>query len=314
MSRSTEEKIRITALAVQWLHRLEAEPGETTADEFSEWLHASPAHLESFLKQSEIEEALRQGQARRSLDIRPLERRTSVSRTAPRWFSAFGAAALLVIGLWTWRTAQPVEHHTEAAHSVVYFSGGSNADLYPDTQLSARSVAGFSRINVDRGGGKFHVRHRPWQRFQVKAGDVLITATGTAFNVLRIDDRVGVFVVEGNVRVDGRAQRVMLSRGQSTSVSADGVIGDVYASAPSLTPGPQYLNDVTLAAIADTINRRNLSPQIVVKGAARERRFRGYVGLDDPEAWVAALATYSDLKIERERGRVTIHGSEQARP
>jgi ferric-dicitrate binding protein FerR (iron transport regulator) len=65
MTSRDDEKTRITREAVQWLHRLQADPAQETADEFNEWIGASPAHLKAFLLQAEIEEAIRRGQGRR---------------------------------------------------------------------------------------------------------------------------------------------------------------------------------------------------------------------------------------------------------
>ncbi len=97
-------------------------------------------------------------------------------------------------------------------------------------------------------------------------------------------------------------------KGQSTDISAQGVIGIIKSARPTPSAGASPSINVSLASIAADINRRNRLPQIVVEGAARQKQFRQPEGLDDPEAWIAALQTYPDLKIERRGSEVFIRG------
>ncbi len=320
-TRPEEDDTRTTAQAIEWLHRLEAEPRQETADEFAVWLKASPLHLPEFLIQAEIDETLRRARARRG--SRQVESAAThevyfpaaavIGATRPRRVLALLAVLMLLLVVWICSNVQIGAYRTGAVAAVVQLSGGSRATIFPNTQLSEKSLAGFSHIEVTRGGGEFHLRHRLWQRFRVRAGSALITAMGTDFNVLlRPNDRTGVYVTAGDVRVDGSFQRIRLRQGESVEVAPNGVIGNIQAARPAHaaaaggSAAQREWSNRTLAAIADEINRRSRLPQIEVIGPARERRFRGDVPLDDPQAWVNALATYPELQMDRQPEKVTI--------
>jgi transmembrane sensor len=92
---------------------------------------------------------------------------------------------------------------TATATAAVRFSDGSMVTrLESDAQVSVIE-AGPERIitSVERGQISAEVTPRPSRVFRVIAGQVVVEALGTAFTVERLDERVGVSVRHGRVRV-----------------------------------------------------------------------------------------------------------------
>ncbi|MET0593563.1 MAG: FecR domain-containing protein [Polyangiaceae bacterium] len=121
-----------------------------------------------------------------------------------------GLAAVTAIAGLTWGTIGFRSHRASSeapalasASTAVRFSDGSLVTrLDPDAQVSVIE-AGPERIitSVERGQISAEVTPRPSRVFRVVAGHVVVEALGTAFTVERLDDRVGVSVVHGRVRV-----------------------------------------------------------------------------------------------------------------
>jgi transmembrane sensor len=104
-----------------------------------------------------------------------------------------------------------------AASSSVRFSDGSMVTrLEPDAQVSVIE-AGPERIitSVERGQISAEVTPRPSRVFRVVAGQVVVEALGTAFTVERLDERVGVSVRHGRVRVTWLTGSGELGAGES---------------------------------------------------------------------------------------------------
>jgi transmembrane sensor len=90
-----------------------------------------------------------------------------------------------------------------ATSAGIRFSDGSVVTrLEPEAQVSVIE-AGPERIitSVERGQIHAEVAPRPSRIFRVVAGQVVVEALGTAFTVERLDERVGVSVRHGRVRV-----------------------------------------------------------------------------------------------------------------
>lgn len=313
MPTNSNENDRVTAEAVEWVQRLDVTRGAEIEDQWAEWTEKSPLHLPEFLIQRQIEmgmQHIRAQHAAMPIVLMP------VAATAPKrsnwvgWGSLAACLALLtptLIALWMWRTTPPQMHSTGSTGEDVVLADGTRVNIYPDTEMSARNLSRYSKITVDRGGARFRLTHRLLQRFQVRAGAALITATGTAFNVLRANGNTGVYVVEGSVQVEGSfRQRKTLAAGESTTVSADGVIGNVLPPIPESEFGPRDFEDETIEQLALEVNRQNMPPRVVVMDAIGKRRFLKITGIEGPESLIQKLGAYPDIKIERQGNVVKI--------
>jgi transmembrane sensor len=149
-------------------------------------------------KDTEIGLAILRGRLRRRVSAR----RTGVALAA---VAACGGLAWGTIG-WRSRMAVPeiaaVATAASASASVRFSDGSMVTRLEPEAQVSVIE-AGPERIitSVERGQISAEVTPRPSRIFRVVAGQVVVEALGTAFTVERLDERVGVSVRHGRVRV-----------------------------------------------------------------------------------------------------------------
>lgn len=89
--------------------------------------------------------------------------------------------------------------------STVTLPDGSVATLNTDTVLRVSYNGAARGVRLVRGQALFEVKHGQKRPFEVYAGDRVVTALGTVFDVRLQGDRVKVALVEGRVRVQKRA-------------------------------------------------------------------------------------------------------------
>ena len=90
--------------------------------------------------------------------------------------------------------------------STVTLPDGSVATLNTDTVVRVSYTKAARGVRLVRGQALFEVAHGKPRPFEVYAGDRVITALGTVFDVRLQGDRVKVALVEGRVRVKTRAE------------------------------------------------------------------------------------------------------------
>lgn len=241
--------------AAHWHERLAATPGDAALRAaFEAWRAADPAHAAAF---AEIvaAHALARGAGetpamlvlRHETLARLVVPRRSRSRLRPAIAAGLAAAML---GALTWQVLPPLPG-TEtieparpaaviAAASGVYRTGvgerltltladGSTAVLNTGSRLRTAYTAGERRLVLEQGQALFEVAKERGRPFVVSAGDQLIVAHGTAFDVRLARDEVKVALIEGQVTVkprtaakaqgvDLRPRELLVARGTATSV------------------------------------------------------------------------------------------------
>jgi transmembrane sensor len=137
-------------------------------------------------------------------DASALPNRRSVAIPRLAWLT--GIAALLVLGVTTWRGAfrsTPVgeSYVTNAAmQRSLALRDGSVIDINVDSELSVEFTARERRLFLRKGEAHFQVAHDSARPFVVTSGDVSVRAVGTAFDVRLASKTVEVIVVEGKVQ------------------------------------------------------------------------------------------------------------------
>lgn len=174
---------------------------------FARWLAESESHRRAY---REVEAfwlnlgPLREAAAPELAAARAYLGRAQRRRKSFRPGLALAASLLLLAGvapmgrIWldngVYRTAKG-----EQAHIVL--GDGTRIDINTDSEL--RVAYGWSRREVilERGEALFTVTHDAEKPFEVQAADGRIRDIGTQFNVYRLEDRVMVTVLEGEVSV-----------------------------------------------------------------------------------------------------------------
>jgi transmembrane sensor len=193
--------------ASQWLLRMQ-DPKRTDA-ELNEWLRWIDADPENFAEFERLQRDWKDLDALKGDELAPTPRQKSVAwRRA--WALAAGVVALAVaVGV-----AQYLRAPSSAPGQQLAAATTSRAATLPDGSKMILGVQ--SRVNMDFNGPKrqldlssgeayFKVRHDKARPFVVQAGEVSVTAIGTAFDVRREHERVTITVEEGTVEVSSRA-------------------------------------------------------------------------------------------------------------
>jgi transmembrane sensor len=201
-----------------------------------------------------------------------------------------------------WQGAQWTTRETNESATRIPLTDDSTIQLYQHSEVRFRDFLGRPEAELLRGGARFKVERNDLRRFRVRSGHTTITALGTEFNVLRLNGRTGVYVINGVVRVQSDRALADLTPGAAVSFSENGQM-EVLQPEATMTNG--FLT-ASVRIIAAELNRRQRLPRIVVEGpVAAGRRFTSSFSLDQPEHWVQALERDPSLEIVR-RGNVVI--------
>lgn len=212
--------------AARWLVRLRESPDdERLVAEWLDWCDAEPENLDSFQRVQDtwqtvgdvrpVRNASRLAKQRTKLSLSPRGRgpHRRLTPHASRYLARAAAVAFLLFGgAALWLVAQPFGGETlstaVATHASSDLPDGSHIELGALSRVRVKYGERERRVVVNAGEVFFEIAHDPARPFVVDAGDVTVTAVGTAFNVHRHDERVVVTVSEGRVRVQSDAGRI----------------------------------------------------------------------------------------------------------
>jgi transmembrane sensor len=185
-----------------------------------------------------------------------------------RWALAASLAALVVGAVATWKLSTPSSEpesvvYTAPAdrHRTVHLNDGSELALAADAVVAVSFTEALRAVALERGQTYFEVEKDAGRPFVVHAGEVRVTAVGTAFNVVRSEQAVTVTVTEGAVEVarivvgNEIATPVRVSMGERKIIAFSGPTeGDVRATTP--VAGTGWRNgrvEFTGATLADVL-------------------------------------------------------------
>lgn len=219
------------AAAIRWISIIKT-GSMTPVDQaqLQNWLAENPCHKEEFDLMNNIWDCAD------VLENDPLVRReTAATHKQPywgslkRWSGRFGSGhslmtrlaftsmmVLLATVLW-WAAHQkdrPALYRTPIGQQLtVALVDGSTAYLDTDTKMTTLFTETSREIELISGKALFYVVHEKRRPFIVKAGDIIVRAVGTEFNVYRENsDRISVTVTQGSVRIIRAGDRQDLHR------------------------------------------------------------------------------------------------------
>jgi transmembrane sensor len=201
-------------------------------------------------------------------------------------------------------------------HRDVKLGDGSTIQLGARSSLSVTMSERYRTVVLNSGEAAFSVAHDTARPFNVMAGNGMITAVGTAFNVRRRDDdQVVVTVTEGVVQVtpnvvdpkgelpalgasaaSPRQQR--LERGQQISYGEDGKLSSMQTvddNAVTWHDGRLHYRQEPLRNIVPDINRYSRKPIVLGDRAAGDLLFTGTVFERDIDEWIDNLGSIYPL-------------------
>lgn len=313
--------------AAQWFARLQ-DPG-VSVDEmlaWQRWMRADTRHALAFQGMEEAWQALEHASAER---IEALSRAHTSAPT--RFMSPLPlalAACLLCIAvaltLTLWQ--RPLVLQTAIGENRTYpLTDGSRLTLGGDTRVEVRFTDTQRHLKLKHGEALFTVAPDIQRPFIVRAGNATVTATGTAFNIRRRNDRTLIAVVEGKVRVEpesllapvdwlrtDQAARhpVELDAGQQTTVQRSEVLTAVHLDNPAAITAWQrgllsFHGEPLRYALQD-VNRYTPKPIVAGSPEVGEIRITGTVMSDKVGEWIDSLEHAFGLHAAEESERIVL--------
>lgn len=315
--------------AAHWLTRVQ-DPGLSLEDslEWQQWIGADPRHRQAFAR---LEQVWDQPWA-------VLQTPYTTPAAAParwkRWRPAAIAASLaavLVGALIVFAMQSPdVSYGTRVGENrTVLLDDGSTVVLGGASELVTSFGAHERRIVLKRGEAFFKVAKEPARPFRVAAGDAVVTAIGTEFNVRRGSERVIVAVLEGRVKVSqpegflrvaarrltpGAEPRIAeeqsLEAGDETVVQADSIqpkrqLGPA-SSATAWQSGQLAFRQEPLKYVLEDVNRYATTPIVLGDDSIGDIRITGTVIGTSVEGWVQGLEEGFGLQALNEDGKIVL--------
>jgi transmembrane sensor len=306
---------RLDDQAARWLVRMQGSDRERFRPAFERWLAASPAHAEAY------EEALISQQAGGLLERSEVgrSRRLPEARKArvPLRYALAGAAlafAALAVLLLTSAYVPPspstgremANYSTRAGQQVwLDLPDGSRMKLGGSSVAEIAFTKSARAVRLKSGTARFSVAHEE-RPFRVFAGEALVVARGTVFEVSLGGGRTTVSLIEGSVEIsrpaasrasDGRIPVTRLRPGQRMT------IGDpprrASASAASAAPDLLEFDNTELSSAVAEFNRRGADPIRLGSREIGRLRVTGAFRAGDSEAFAQSLATAFRLRVER---------------
>lgn len=262
-----------------------------------------------------------------------------------RWLSLAASVVAVAIGVAfnvpSWLASSTQEQiqtfsTQRAQQRSVELADGSVVTLGARTEIDTRITATERVVVLNRGEAWFEVAHEKRRAFKVLAGDGVITAVGTEFNVRRdLDgalDRITVTVGAGIVNVEstrditqtsvsdgqstnpGEWRLARLVKGQELTYSRGGERGavkhvDVEAAAAWKEGRLEYIHQ-PLGAVVASVNRYSDKPIVLADDSVAAIDFSGTIFEGQVDEWLRALETAFPIQIAESDDRILIRSSD----
>jgi transmembrane sensor len=322
--------------AAHWLAALKDNPTPDCHAAFTRWLNESPAHAHEFALAQEVEDRLQRFHRQRRVDLEALIERARQEQRAERrrsWITRIAASVALLAFLssgvvFLHDTAE--NYVTEDSQRLIELDDGSVVAMNRDTRLRVSFSDATRDLHLERGQAIFKVRRDPRRPFRVHAGNTVVEAVGTQFDVRVGADRTTVAVIEGVVQLKpvSVAERAIehellaleiprITAGQLVSISNEarhaGRVEQVRAIDPTAIaawrqPAEQLqFKNEPLGEIANELNRHNAAPKLRIEGdALRERRFILVLRNSSPQSLLNYLALDPRLEFVHDGDDIVI--------
>lgn len=336
-----EEDASIAEQAYDWFVQL-AESGTVDRSAFAAWLKASPRHVGEFLAVTAVHRQYENIDPSRHIDVDELLNSTQdnvvsigqpgMRRPLPlsqrrRW--AFGLAATIVmaavagwfvlLGPFSGR-----DHYRNAVGEIRSFELNDGSVIYLNTQSEVRTHLSkrAREIELVSGEALFKVTRDPSRPFRVTAGNTVIQALGTQFNVRRQGQNATVAVLEGAVRIvsgSASARPSDLVAGQGAYIAESGNVTRLpevdEAKVTAWRERRLLFENDSLADIAAEFNRYNDKPHFRIEGSdVAAMRFTGVFDAEAPESFIRVIGGVGKIMAERRGDEVVIRAQGDSRP
>lgn len=304
-----DDDIELQALA--WRDRLEDDRSAATRRAFEAWRAADARHAEAFDQQGQLAVGIR------AANWRGVMPQASV-RPARRWLGyglagmAAAAVALLLvaphgatIGVPSTLTIAAMPPLTEARR----LQDGSLVLLSAGAQIAADRAGDPRAARLVRGAARFLVFHDPAHPFRVTAGERIVTARGTVFDIALTATGARVALIEGRIDVTqamgatDTARVVTLRPGEALSPGAERPVAAVAAPEPITWV---EVDSMTLGDLLTIAARSNGDAIGLAEPSLARLRITGRFDLSNPVTLAGKLAAALDLRVTRRGSRTEL--------
>lgn len=350
------ERLQRLRAASEWLLRLQtAKPTEGAIDEWLRWCDAHADNFGTFQRlqrswqdldalkpqaralrvlSSATREELKQGvlleQERHQLrDALPSRKASGpdpefmgngLRRMAWALAAGIGVMALAVVAFHVaWKPPAPAVWDVDAAliNRSATLPDGSKMILGAQSRVNMNFEGPQRQLALSTGEAYFKVRHDKARPFVVQAGDISVTAIGTAFDVRRGPGEVIITVEEGVVDVSSQA----LGRRPATWRAEAGYqvtysLRDRSASIASVDASAElawrnselaYVRE-PLPSVVEDLNRYSSQKLVLGDAKVSELRFTGTAFASAVQDWATGIAQIYPVEVRKtESGEIVLH-------
>jgi transmembrane sensor len=302
------------------LHNADASAAEKR--EFMEWVARAPERVEACLRvarvhaavsrsdvrwpQTSAEDLVRNALAAPDDSVVPLrphvhrERDEERRRPVLLWAAGLAASVIAAACVGWWLTLSPSEEfQTKVGEQrSALLADGSRITLNTASKIEVRLQADHRVVRLLQGEVLFEVAHDAQRPFEVQAGNVVVRAVGTQFDIDQRATRTAVTVVEGRVAMiaaDSRTGNLpVLSAGDRVVVHSGGPGALEHnvnlAEATAWTQHQLVFHHRPLGEVADEFNRYNVGRIEIRNPSLRKQEVTGTFRSNDVASFVAVLA------------------------
>ena len=333
MAHQNDVSTPVCEQAAQWWALFQdGDPSPAERRDFSEWVVSAPERVQAYLRVARACSAL----ARRDLrwpavssdvlirdalaspeDPVHLPRQQGLPEQAGRrrptrsvrTTIALAASLLVAVCLGLFALSRPGHFQTKFGEQrSVLLADGSRVTLNTASEIEVRLRADRRSIRLLKGEALFEVAHDPNRPFDVSAGDAVLRAVGTQFNVDRRLERTVVTVVEGRVAIlsadagtEQEPRHPVLSAADRVVIDRNGPgkteHGVDVSSATAWLNRQIVFSRRTLGEAAEEFNRYNLARIDIRSPALRAEVVTGTFQSNDPASLVSFIAHIPGVRV-----------------
>jgi len=293
--------------AADWILR-NREADRTADDEtaFQQWLDHDPENARAYEAAKRL-----MGEARRAIESDPALRDLQIRPSGVTKPILGSLLALIVAGSMFLLFDGPMRLQADviagtAEMPVVALEDGSTVQLNASSAIAHDFDAARRTVRLLRGQAFFEVARDPDRPFTVEAGDVRVTALGTAFDVRLGSDQTDVTVTHNAVMVefaDDGHDSLRLQEGEQAdydhATHARAVSTTDRVLALAWRRGQLVVDNAPLSYVVEEMSR-HFSGRIVIAGnELARRRVSGTMTVSDTDAALAFLKQALGVRINR---------------
>ncbi len=325
-----EDGNAIDRMAAHWVARRARGLSAAEAAELDAWRKADPRHSGSFLRALALEKLASSVRVDEptlsevvSIAADAGERPGVGRRQAMGLALAASLAAMIGVGGYRYFSAERMSTRRGEIRNVA-MTDGSTAVLGTDSTITVAIGEERRAIELKSGQAWFEVAHDRARPFEVRHGDLVVRATGTAFEVGATPDGTDVIVTEGSVVVlrDGVAAPIAHLRagerltvldgagqdrvGQDRAVQKQTLDAVALQQRMAWREGMIVLDGRRLADAVSEVNRYNDVPIRIANPALADQRVVGTFRARDPDGLARALAIALDADVAISDSEITL--------